>query len=223
MGVEITWSPADGEAQPLTTFRNAVAPTGLTNGTQYTFTVVTVDTAGNRSAGTTVTATPVATTLDYMSSAAQAEVNGSQIYGFDMGVNYWDHGSTYQSDVQLYSGGSVEDGYISFDLVDTTSSTAVEPGLYTANPGSTAANSINWVRFLAGDLDTATDTFDYVARFEDEPTASGIEFFNWLVYDQIIYGTVNVTEDSGVYTFDWTFQTARGTTLSGSHTGTPWP
>ena len=164
-------------------------------------------------------------TLDYMTPAAQAEVSGSNIAGFDMGVNYTDLGSTYESDVQLYNNPApvgIENGYISFDLVDTTSSTDVEPGLYTVNPGSSEAYSISWVRILAGDLDTASDTFDYVARFEDESTASTFEYYNWLVYDQITGGTVNVTEDSGEYTFEWSLQTARGTTLSGSHTGTPW-
>ena len=74
--MEITWSPADGEAQPLLSRagEEMAALFGLTNVTEYTFTLVTVDTTDTRSDGTTVTATPGPTTSGYMTPAAQDEV-----------------------------------------------------------------------------------------------------------------------------------------------------
>ncbi len=60
-GVQITWTPTGGSpAQPLTLAKTNTSTTitGLTNGTSYTFTVKSVDTVGNRSAGSTVTGVP---------------------------------------------------------------------------------------------------------------------------------------------------------------------
>ena len=61
--VTITWDPAGGTTnQPLSvaTGTSAASITGLTNGTQYTVSVVAVDGVGNRSTVETATATPVA-------------------------------------------------------------------------------------------------------------------------------------------------------------------
>ena len=56
----ISWTPTDGEAQPVTV--SAGTPsykvTGLLNATIYTFTVVTVDDAGNVSAGVEIDEQP---------------------------------------------------------------------------------------------------------------------------------------------------------------------
>jgi chitodextrinase len=59
--VEITFTPAGG-AQPLTVVKGVQSRTvsGLTNDTEYTFTVKTVDTTGNESTGANTTATPIA-------------------------------------------------------------------------------------------------------------------------------------------------------------------
>jgi hypothetical protein len=58
--VRISWTPTDGEAQPVTV--SAGTPsykvTGLLNATIYTFTVVTVDDAGNVSAGVEIDEQP---------------------------------------------------------------------------------------------------------------------------------------------------------------------
>ncbi|GHV88104.1 hypothetical protein AGMMS50267_04640 [Spirochaetia bacterium] len=68
---EITFSPVvDGVTQPVTVFMETATISGLSNGTAYTFTVKTVDTTGNRSAGTTVAATPA------LDTTAPAEVSG---------------------------------------------------------------------------------------------------------------------------------------------------
>ena len=61
--VNITWMPAeDTAAQPLSVAADIVAAsiTGLTNGTEYTVSIVVVDTLGHQSIAETATATPVA-------------------------------------------------------------------------------------------------------------------------------------------------------------------
>ncbi|GHV90870.1 hypothetical protein AGMMS50268_13730 [Spirochaetia bacterium] len=58
----ITWTPAGGVTQPVDVVKGIQTATisGLTNDTLYTFTVKTVDTSVNISAGVSVTATPTA-------------------------------------------------------------------------------------------------------------------------------------------------------------------
>jgi hypothetical protein len=58
--VRISWSPADGMSQPVTVNAGVeiATITGLTNGTEYTFTVQSVDGDNNTSTGVTDTATP---------------------------------------------------------------------------------------------------------------------------------------------------------------------
>ena len=59
--VNITWEPAEGTTtQPISAAAGTTAAsiTGLTNGTEYTISVVAVDTVGNRSTVETITATP---------------------------------------------------------------------------------------------------------------------------------------------------------------------
>jgi formylglycine-generating enzyme required for sulfatase activity len=60
--VEVTWSPEDGGSQPkkIDPGTEQAQITGLTNGTEYTFTLKTADTAGNASSGVTTVATPAA-------------------------------------------------------------------------------------------------------------------------------------------------------------------
>ena len=62
--VRISWAPVDGEAQPVTVAAGTTSRsiTGLTNGTLYTFTVVSVDDSGNPSAGESVNASPLSPT-----------------------------------------------------------------------------------------------------------------------------------------------------------------
>jgi hypothetical protein len=55
--IEITWTPGNGSASVTKGTQTYIA-TGLTNDTEYTFTVQAKDAAGNLSGGETVTATP---------------------------------------------------------------------------------------------------------------------------------------------------------------------
>lgn len=57
---EITWTPEDGESQPksVESGNQETTITSLINGKEYDFTVQTVDTNGNISAGVTIKATP---------------------------------------------------------------------------------------------------------------------------------------------------------------------
>ncbi|MEI8093660.1 MAG: SUMF1/EgtB/PvdO family nonheme iron enzyme [Spirochaetales bacterium] len=62
-GVQVSWTPTGGSpAQPITEAKTATSQviTGLSNGTSYTFTVKSMDNAGNKSAGVTVVSTPLA-------------------------------------------------------------------------------------------------------------------------------------------------------------------
>jgi chitodextrinase len=58
--VEISWTPADGLVQPQSAAKGigTAAITGLSDGASYTFTLIAVDTSGNKSAGETGTAAP---------------------------------------------------------------------------------------------------------------------------------------------------------------------
>lgn len=78
VAVEITWSP--GGTTPVAVSRGAqLATVGpLQNGTSYTFTVRTVDAAGTRSSGVSVSATP--------SAAAPTEVTGLTAHVSGQGV-----------------------------------------------------------------------------------------------------------------------------------------
>ncbi|GHV88103.1 hypothetical protein AGMMS50267_04630 [Spirochaetia bacterium] len=74
---EITFSPAAaGVTQPVTVFAGTATCTisGLSNGTAYLFTVKTVDTTGNKSAGTIATAVPALGAAP--DTTAPAEVSG---------------------------------------------------------------------------------------------------------------------------------------------------
>jgi hypothetical protein len=59
-GVEISWTPVDGESQPKSVGVGveSATVTGLTNGTDYTFSVQATDNAGNLSDGVSATAPP---------------------------------------------------------------------------------------------------------------------------------------------------------------------
>jgi hypothetical protein len=60
--VEVTWTPEDGGSQPkeIDPGTEQAQIAGLANGTEYTFTLKSVDTAGNVSSGVTLSATPSA-------------------------------------------------------------------------------------------------------------------------------------------------------------------
>lgn len=49
--VEISWSPENGDAQPLTSYENSYSLTGLSSFTNYEVTIKTVDLSGNKSSG----------------------------------------------------------------------------------------------------------------------------------------------------------------------------
>ena len=57
-GVQVTWEPGGTDPQEVGLGVGEYVATGLTNGTEYTFTVAAVDEAGNVSAGETIAVTP---------------------------------------------------------------------------------------------------------------------------------------------------------------------
>jgi hypothetical protein len=67
--IEITWTPDDDTTVTVPAATGMKTVTGLANGMEYTFTVKAVDTAGNKSAGETETATP-ADTLNSVAAVA---------------------------------------------------------------------------------------------------------------------------------------------------------
>ncbi len=94
-GIQVTWEPGGTEAQEVGLGVGEYVATGLTNGTEYTFTVAAVDEAGNVSAGETIAVTPE----DF--SAISGDLTGTynsetdstgslpnkDVNGFDLGVS----------------------------------------------------------------------------------------------------------------------------------------
>jgi len=60
--IEVTWTPEHGESQPkqIDPTTESATITGLSNGTEYTFSIVAVDTSGNKSEPETFKDTPMA-------------------------------------------------------------------------------------------------------------------------------------------------------------------
>lgn len=58
--IEVAWTPGSGERYQLDPEANRYQVHGLTNGTEYTFTIVTVDAVGNRSEERSINEIPVA-------------------------------------------------------------------------------------------------------------------------------------------------------------------
>jgi chitodextrinase len=67
--IELSWQPG-GRTETVSTGNGSHTVTGLTNGTEYTFSVSAVDTAGNRSATVTVKATPRGVYITYHPNGA---------------------------------------------------------------------------------------------------------------------------------------------------------
>ena len=104
-GVKISATPAAGTlASPVVLLKGttSLSVTGLTNGTQYTFTAQTLDTSLNASAGTTAAATPVdsgdttppanvtnltATNKDAAVLLTWTDAADSDVYGYEVGWN----------------------------------------------------------------------------------------------------------------------------------------
>jgi uncharacterized repeat protein (TIGR02543 family) len=88
--VEISWDPADDRQQPITVSpgEETATVTGLTNGTEYTFTVKAIYDGGNASAGATVRAKPaVEYTVTYNANGATsgtAPADQTKIAGTDL-------------------------------------------------------------------------------------------------------------------------------------------
>ena len=58
--IEVTWTPGGDEPQFVSSGEEGFVASGLDNGTEYTFTIATVDAGGNRSEGKSIAATPAA-------------------------------------------------------------------------------------------------------------------------------------------------------------------
>ena len=108
-GVEITWSP-DAPAIPATRSpgTETYLASGLTNGTEYTFTVKTVHTNDSTSDGKTVTATPQAAgngdggstsfsvnegsfTLTITENGTETEISGGAVFGIGSEASTFDN------------------------------------------------------------------------------------------------------------------------------------
>ena len=58
--IEISWTPGSAESQSVVAGTGSLTVVSLQNGTEYTFSVITIDSSGNRSEPVTVRATPSA-------------------------------------------------------------------------------------------------------------------------------------------------------------------
>jgi len=69
--IEVTWTPEEGESQPkqIDPATGSATITGLSNGTEYTFSIVAIDTSGNKSDPETFNAIPVPNEVSNLTSA----------------------------------------------------------------------------------------------------------------------------------------------------------
>jgi hypothetical protein len=78
-GIEVTWEPGGSETQEVALGVGEYVATGLTNGTEYTFTLAAVDESGNRSAGETITVTPYDDAVIYTGTGSITLPDGSSV------------------------------------------------------------------------------------------------------------------------------------------------
>jgi uncharacterized repeat protein (TIGR02543 family) len=68
--IEVGWQPGSDARENVSAGSQSYTITGLTNGTEYTFTVWAIDTAGNESTSVSVRATPVGARVSYDANGA---------------------------------------------------------------------------------------------------------------------------------------------------------
>lgn len=158
--VEISWTP--GGEVGITVGRGTVqaSVTGLSNGTAYTFMLVTVDSLGNRSSGSTVTATPTPTlyvrtdgddanpgTRQLPKRSIQAIIDASQPVEIRIAAGVYAESITLQAGFSLKGGYSASDwfarGYATAaERADASYETEISAsGAYAISCGSTVSGS----------------------------------------------------------------------------------
>jgi len=111
--IEITWSPDGSSPQTVDVGTETLTATGLTNGTEYTFTVCAVDAAGNKSGGVTDQAIPTAPgTLAVALTNASAE-NGVLLHAYVYPEGVQDFGANRLLALNIQA---IQDGQVSFVL-----------------------------------------------------------------------------------------------------------
>ena len=184
--IEITWSPAGGTVQAIEPGTETYTAAGLVNGTEYTFTIVTVDNAGNTSSGVDISETPIDTLPPAEVTDTDAAVRSRKIIlsWSDPDDEDFDHveisrtpgGETPQtitSGTETYTASGLSNGTeytFSLKTVDTKGNTS--SGINsTAAPRPTYVLSGSWQSTNSGDTFTrsgAQSSLDGHPLFEQE-------------------------------------------------------
>jgi uncharacterized repeat protein (TIGR02543 family) len=129
-----------------------------------------------------------------------------------------DVAGSYNTDVTFYADSSETEPFVYLWLNDNSDSSALDAGSYELDPGSGGAGTVDDV-FIVGTVDYSVPLLRYGASVQSEEDFSGELDIEIGTYDQIISGSVDISESNGIYTFEWSFGTADGDTLAGSYTG----
>jgi hypothetical protein len=137
-----------------------------------------------------------------------------QFYSFG-GVNP-DGG--YSTDVEIYSESLLEyDGFL-FWLNDDTASVEIRTGTYYLNTNSLDMGHLAYVQFIVNEVGPSSYA-DWAASTLTKAEAEDYYGATYGSYDQIVSGWIDVSNVEDTYTFDWSFTTADGDSITGSYTG----
>jgi hypothetical protein len=130
--VEITHNQSGGgTAKAVNKGTNSYTWTSLTNGTEYTFTVKTVDSTGNKSAGKTKTATP-ATVAERVAAALAGKTGGTTGSPVDITITGAGSGNAANDIAALYD--ALEDaGGLDYVSLDLSGMTDIDEWVYVKN------------------------------------------------------------------------------------------
>lgn len=154
----------------------------------------------------------------HIPAGAAGAVDGSAYEWLEFSYNDGDATSGYNTEVSFSpdaSGGS--NLYMGLSFHDDSDSSDIDAGTYTLDFSSGGPGTVDWLG-INGTFDPSTDTWDYLASDMTEAEAADLGL-NSHAYDQIVSGTVIVSQSDGIYTFQWSFDTSEAAILAGSYTG----
>jgi serine protease len=171
--INLTWSPGGNTVKEIESGTEAYTVTGLINGTDYTFTIITVDNAGNTSSGQDISGTPIDKLPPAEVTIKDAAVRSRNIVlnwsdpedeDFDHVALSWTPGGTTAQIItqgtETYTAANLSNGTeytFSIRTVDTNGNTS--PGsIINATPQPTYILSGSWQSMNSGDTFTPNGT-----------------------------------------------------------------